>query len=243
MKKNRYRILDTGKASAAINMQVDSALLSQLGKEQEPILHLYEWEGVCATYGYFIKPEEYLDSAGVLKYALQTARRPTGGGIVFHHCDFAFSFLMPAHHSHFFSNTLDNYAFVNKMIIDIVRNFRADIGHPSLLPENLQACDKSCYHFCMAKPTIYDVMLDGRKVGGAAQRRTKEGYLHQGTIALAVPSEVFLSSILKDRQSIVDAIQQHTYPLLGHGEINQVIFQNALQRIKQLFVEYASLGG
>ena len=51
-------------------------------------------------------------------------------------------------------------------------------------------------YFCMAKPTIYDVVYQGRKIAGAAQRRRKNGYLHQGTISLAFPQMGLLNEVL-----------------------------------------------
>jgi lipoate-protein ligase A len=35
---------------------------------------------------------------------------------------------------------------------------------------------------CFANPVRADVMVNGRKVAGAAQRRTRAGLLHQGSI-------------------------------------------------------------
>jgi len=37
-------------------------------------------------------------------------------------------------------------------------------------------------HLCFANPVSADVMIDSRKVAGAAQRRTRIGLLHQGSI-------------------------------------------------------------
>jgi lipoate-protein ligase A len=37
-------------------------------------------------------------------------------------------------------------------------------------------------HLCFANPVSADVMIDSRKVAGAAQRRTRAGLLHQGSI-------------------------------------------------------------
>jgi lipoate-protein ligase A len=35
---------------------------------------------------------------------------------------------------------------------------------------------------CFANPVSADVMIDSRKIAGAAQRRTRAGLLHQGSI-------------------------------------------------------------
>jgi lipoate-protein ligase A len=40
-------------------------------------------------------------------------------------------------------------------------------------------------HLCFANPVRADVMIDSRKIAGAAQRRTRVGLLHQGSIQLA----------------------------------------------------------
>jgi lipoate-protein ligase A len=37
-------------------------------------------------------------------------------------------------------------------------------------------------HNCFANPVHADVMLNGRKIAGAAQRRTRRGLLQQGSI-------------------------------------------------------------
>ena len=42
---------------------------------------------------------------------------------------------------------------------------------------------------CFQKPDRGDVVVDGRKLAGAAQRRTKWGLLHQGSIAASVTAE------------------------------------------------------
>jgi lipoate-protein ligase A len=229
------RVYDTGVNTAEENMRLDAELLEQLKEASEPILHLYDWQGDCATYGYFIKPYELLEESAVEEYGLQIARRPTGGGLVFHHCDFAFSLLVPSSYRHF-PNTLECYAFVNRMVIDVVRAFCDDLGLPSLLPsENDCEVDRICRHFCMAKPTIYDVMVDGRKVGGAAQRRTRDGFLHQGTIALTVPPEGFLKAILKGGEPVIRAMQENGYPLLGKGEVSAQTLLGARKRLSQLF--------
>ena len=40
----------------------------------------------------------------------------------------------------------------------------------------------SCDNNCFANPVRADVMMDGRKIAGAAQRRTRRGLLQQGSI-------------------------------------------------------------
>ncbi|MDE3047358.1 MAG: hypothetical protein KGI83_03305, partial [Verrucomicrobiota bacterium] len=115
------QIFDTGASTAEENMRLDEELLGSLAPAGAPILHLYDWARPSATYGYFIRPENHLNLTGTVDFA----RRPTGGGIVFHIWDLAFSFLMPSEHPHFSLSTLGNYQFVNRAVLAAVRDYFA----------------------------------------------------------------------------------------------------------------------
>lgn len=212
-------ILDSGIATAEKNMAMDADLLLSLNENCNPILHFYEWKNPCATYGYFSLPNSQLNENGVYKYKLELAKRPTGGGIIFHQFDFAFSFLLPAMHPCFSQNTLENYRYVNQIIAKAIQGILAEELMLELLP-----CEKDCStleaaqqkplrNFCMAKPTIYDVVSGGCKLAGGAQRRTKRGYLHQASIALILPPDDFLAEILPDA-SVAAAMKKCSFPLL-----------------------------
>ncbi len=212
-----WKIIDTGIHSAEENMRLDAALLEEADQHKHPILHLYEWEGRSATHGYFLKPEELLHMDNVHTLGISLARRPTGGGVVFHLWDMAFSVLVPASCPEFSQNTLENYAFVNAAVLSAVKEFSQGKLPFSLTPDDLSERDAQCKHFCMAKPTKYDVMWEGRKVAGAAQRKTRKGFLHQGTIALCMPPAALLEALLLPGTQVADAMQAHTCALLGEN--------------------------
>lgn len=216
----KWQILDTGVAPADKNMALDTELLENLGGQ--PILHFYEWERPSISYGYFIQPGKFLNLNNIKKHGIDLARRPTGGGIVFHLWDMAFSVLVPACSPHFSLNTLENYALINRAALAAVEAF---LGKDSweLISEDAPAAEKACSSFCMAKPTKYDVVLKGRKIAGAAQRKVRQGFLHQGTIALVMPPEEMLRELLLPEGGVVEAILGHTMPLLGKTATEQEI--------------------
>jgi lipoate-protein ligase A len=210
-----WKIIDTGVQSAEENMHFDSELLGNADTFASPVLHFYDWQKDSATHGYFTDPAKLLNLEAAKKLSLNLARRPTGGGIVFHIWDLAFSVLVPSHCPEFSMNTMENYGFVNRAVLACIKEFLD--GNPPLLlsPDDHSPWDSNCSHFCMAKPTQYDVMWEGRKVAGAAQRRTKKGFLHQGTIALILPPLEYLEQILLPNTQVKEAMQAHTCPLLG----------------------------
>ncbi len=194
------QLLDTGKNSAAANMAMDAKLLNEL--KNEPVLHLYDWAEKSATVGYFIDPAKYLRTD-----LIDVAKRPTGGGVTFHIWDLAFSFLMPSSHPKCSENTLENYQFVNGAVLEALK----ELFHltPQMIAEDAVSRGLDCGNFCMARPTKYDVVYQGMKLAGAAQRRKKQGYLHQGTISLAAPDRAFLEAVLK--VDVMDAMEEYTF--------------------------------
>lgn len=226
-----WKILDTGKASAAENMERDRELLDSLKPSDCPILHFYDWDGDSATYGYFIKPEAFIDSQKAKAKGLNLARRPTGGGIIFHLFDLAFSALVPNPSP----NTLENYAFINRAVNKAVSELLPEEAF--LLPNEPEPETESCRFFCMANPTIYDVMLGKRKIAGAAQRRTKNGFLHQGSIAIAPPDIGYLGDILLPEAGLLDAMQTYTHALLP-SSYTQSDLEEMRQILKKLLVKH-----
>lgn len=235
----KWEVLFSGMGSAQHHMDIDHSLLQDISNIGHPILRFYDWEGPCATYGYFIKPMDYLNPSGIEKWGLKLGRRPTGGGIVFHLTDLAFSVLVPAAHPAYSRNTLENYSFVNKHVARAMVSFKKGLT-PTLLQAEEKPVDVVCRHFCMAKPTIYDVMIDGKKVGGAAQRQTREGFLHQGTISITMPEEAFLAQVLKPDTEVLEAMKSHSYMFMediSHAkQINEI--RRQLQQL--LIAEFLS---
>lgn len=234
-----WNILDTGIQTAEENMAFDKKLLESMSPNSAPILHLYDWQRESATYGYFIKPEEFLDRAKAAKRGLDLARRPTGGGIVFHTFDLAFSVLVPANHPGCTENTLENYAFVNNLVQEAIAPLLPEKSN--LLPQDPVPLDESSRNFCMAKPTIYDVMIQGRKIGGAAQRKKKQGFLHQGTISITPPNLEFLQEVLLPKTRVLEAMQQNSFALLPADhtpgdflEMRETIKQQLIKVVKTL---------
>lgn len=214
-------------------MLLDEELLAALKSTPEPLLHLYEWQSDAASFGHFINPSDFFNMQEVQKKKLDLAKRPTGGGIVFHLTDLAFSVLIPSNHPRFSLNSLDNYVFVNQKVKEAISKFLP--SHTCLLEEEKGPVKGTLLNFCMAKPTIYDVMMGGKKVGGAAQRKTKQGFLHQGSIFVAPLNRSYVQEVLKEGALVMEAIEQNSLPLLKKSGSKEL--QEARQSLKELLIE------
>ena len=88
-------------------------------------------------------------------------------------------------------------------------------GLAELTEQDAVMSSEGAKHFCMARPTIYDVVYQGRKIAGAAQRRRKNGYLHQGTISLALPQPELLNDVLLFQKDVINAMMAYSFAPLG----------------------------
>ena len=161
---------DETRAGAALNMAVDEALLENCTL---PVLRFYGWHQPSLSFGYFGK---FADVAAEMEQR-DVVRRWTGGGIVLHGQDLTYTLITPATDPASSHGPTAVYATLHGAIRDALR---AEGREAELADRAAPKISDACF----ANPVRDDVMLLGRKVAGAAQRRTRVGFLHQGSIQL-----------------------------------------------------------
>jgi len=183
--------------SAEINMAIDEALLETA---KIPSIRFYRWNSPALSFGYFGR------FADVAPYAAERdlVRRWTGGGIVFHGEDLTYSIVIPANDAAFGESSRSIYEKVHSALCEALNGIgrgaklsasaalyelrKSRKGDLQIAPavENRRSLDWAVIdarcNDCFANPVRADVMIDGRKVAGAAQRRTRRGLLQQGSI-------------------------------------------------------------
>ena len=166
-----WLLLQSGKCAAAFNMALDEALLENVARLGRPALRFYGWTEPAATFGYFQKFSE-VERATLLRPLI---RRPTGGGIVPHDCDWTYSFAVPPNHVWHLLKAEESY----RRIHDWLRLAFAEL---KIETEIAPCCKKSAPGQCFAGHEKFDLLWRGKKIAGAAQRRNKLGLLIQGSI-------------------------------------------------------------
>lgn len=160
---------DAPPREAPLQMAVDEALLESL---QRPLLRHYRWAGRVASFG-------ISQSASTVARALpgfQLVRRWTGGGIVRHDNDWTFSLLVPRCETFARLRPTASYAMLHQIIA------RA-LARSGWVPQLADVDDCRASAACFTGPSLHDILLeDGSKICGGAQRRTRCGLLHQGSI-------------------------------------------------------------
>lgn len=166
-----WLLLNSGVCSPADNMAWDEALLESVSRLGRPVLRFYGWTEPAATFGYFQKYAE----VERLTQLRPLIRRSTGGGLVPHDADWTYSFAFPPDDAWYALRATESYERVHEW----VRVAFEQLGAPAELSP---CCRKEAPGQCFIGAEQFDVLLDGRKIAGAAQRRTRDGLLIQGSI-------------------------------------------------------------
>lgn len=159
---------------AAVNMAVDEVLLLNA---RRPVLRVYGWARPAVTYGYF----ERWEPVAAAHPGRERVRRWTGGGIVPHGEDWTYSLIVPRGEPFSRVGAAESYRLIHELLGEAMRAEGVDAGvTPRAAPKISQACFEN--------PAQYDVLAGGHKIAGAAQRRSRFGMLHQGSVqGVAVP--------------------------------------------------------
>ncbi len=166
-----FLLLNSGRGEAALNMALDEALLEAMPRLQTPVLRFYGWTQPAATFGYFQRYAE-VESATHLRPLI---RRPTGGGIVPHDADWTYSAVFPPGHEWHALKAEESYRRIHDWL-------RLAFATMNVETELAPCCKKSLPGQCFIGHEKYDLLWQGRKIAGAAQRRNKLGLLIQGSV-------------------------------------------------------------
>ena len=158
-------------------MAVDEALLESAGETGVPALRFYSWSEPTLSLGYFQRMADRQLHLPSIDCAL--VRRATGGGAILHDQEFTYSLAIPANlPAAKIPEAL--YDLVHLALIEVLKVRDVD----AFICEGADST-KAERFLCFERRAKGDVLLDGWKIGGSAQRRHKSAVLQHGSILLA----------------------------------------------------------
>lgn len=160
------------------NMGLDHALLDTVdAAPSRAVLRTYGWSEPTLSLGYFQNVAEV--AADPRWGNVPVVRRPTGGGALWHHHELTYALVVPRSHS-LAHRPSDLYRAVHAAIV-------AGLRELGLLADRRgeAAPGRSRPFLCFLDHDPEDILLDGRKVVGSAQRRRPSAVLQHGSLLLA----------------------------------------------------------
>jgi lipoate-protein ligase A len=198
MKRGTWRLLVDGDHSAAWNMAVDEAILDAvLAGLAPPTLRVYSWDETAVTIGRFQDVARGVNLEAVRARDIPVVRRPTGGRAILHGGDLTMSIVVPADQlGPAGAKVAESYQFLSQGLLEGLRGLglRVELGTCERRPG--RGGD------CFAAQSRADVLTEGHKLVGSAQRRIGGVILQQSSVRYRPtevrPEAVFLGPVAAD---------------------------------------------
>ncbi|HEY7472903.1 MAG TPA: hypothetical protein VIE68_11210 [Gemmatimonadota bacterium] len=214
----RWRLLETGARPGAWNMACDAALLASMHSGLESsrtpggataTLRLYGWEPAAVSLGHH-QPDpspgeiEWLRARGV-----DWVRRPTGGRAVYHGPpseELTYSLVAAIDDPDLGTGLAACHLRIHAAIAAGLLRLGVSAGLASRRRVALRPTSRRA---CFASSAPGEIAVDGRKLVGSAQRRTRRAFLQHGSIPLAgeqgVLAEVWPGCLEPERTTCVSS--------------------------------------
>jgi lipoyl(octanoyl) transferase len=185
----RLAVLPFRADSAAANMATDFLLLKRYPQGHDARFRAYGWHRPAVTFGYSQKiawvRAQLVELSGAA--SVELCRRPTGGGVVDHRADWTYALVIPRGHELEAARAAESYRVVHVALAAalVTCGQRAVVKFACQPPVGDTACAAALGPtVCFERPELYDVIHPetGEKIAGAAQKRSQEGLLFQGSI-------------------------------------------------------------
>ncbi len=174
----RCRVLPHEIADGPANMAIDQTLLDAVDAAPDAaILRTYGWSEPTLSLGYF---QSMTDLESDPRWqTVPVVRRPTGGGALWHDRELTYALVVPRSHP-LALRPSDLYRAVHAAIASWLRGLGLDARR-----RGSSSGEPSRPFLCFLDQDPEDILLDGRKIVGSAQRRRPAAVLQHGALLLA----------------------------------------------------------
>lgn len=222
-----WRFIDTGPCSAAYNMALDEAIATAVRKDlSPPVLRIYGWDKTSVSIGVFQKTGD-IDFDYCKKKNIPIVRRPTGGRAILHKDEITYSFSAKTLNGIFSKGLFDSY----KKICSALSHAITKIGlvpQPKLCKKNLKQHVQTIRNpLCFHSISHGEIMINGNKIVGSAQKRWPDGMLQQGSIPLLIDNSemlrIFRLSDSQLKQKTINGLKE-ILPELHYIDLKNAIY-------------------
>jgi lipoate-protein ligase A len=184
LKSHSWRVIDTGSLPGPQNMAIDESLFCSFDPQTSaPILRIYGWNPPALSLGRFQVPENVLDLQRCQADAMPFVRRVSGGGVIYHADELTYSIVCSPAQLPPAATVKESFRILTGFLIHFYQSLGLTACYAVDTVLNCEGLGVRTA-FCFAGKESFDVMVNGNKIGGNAQRRHKNKIFQHGSIPI-----------------------------------------------------------
>ncbi len=222
-----WRLIISAPSDASTNMAIDEAILqTYIHKGGVPTLRIYNWQSAAISLGSSQFPANTLHLSECLRHKIMFVRRITGGEAIFHDNEITYSIVCSKSDLNVSDSVRKSFRVLTSFVFETYRKlgfkpcFAGDIngythGDPS--------------EFCFATTEKFDILLDGKKIGGNAQKRSKDIIFQHGSIPFSLDFskvKAFINADLGGIENRVTCLQDELKREVSFKEISRLLIDS-----------------
>ena len=186
-----WNYIDSGSNLGVYNMALDEELLARAqAGEDRPVFRLYAWKPPTVSIGRFQKIETAVNAEACKRLGFDLVRRITGGRAVLHDKELTYSIIARTDNPIFPNTVLGTYKVIAVGLLAGLRNLGIPAEIVSRVGRYAERVDsKAKDAACFSSPSWYEILVNGRKIVGSAQRRVSGAFLQHGSILMDYDSQ------------------------------------------------------
>lgn len=167
-------------------MSIDEALYQQFeaGKASGLQLRFYSWSALAISFGQR-QSLSLIDQEQAKALGISLVRRITGGGMVFHQPN-ELTYCLVSENTLFPESIILSCSLISQQLIAGLKL----LGVEAVLAGRT-GVDRCNDALCFTRPTKYEVLVNGKKLIGSAQKRGRRAFMQHGSLALQALDPLF----------------------------------------------------
>lgn len=220
-----WQLIVAPKKPGIFHMEEDLKLF-QAHEEGTPgsTLRIYSWQPKCISLGYSQKIEQEIDLNNANKLDWEHVSRPTGGGIVFHNeAEVTYSLVTDLNDPALPGGLVPSYCKLSEAVVKALQflGVRAEVSGQA---QGTRPKARGQRSLCFSYPAEYEVVAQGKKIVGSAQKRGRRTLLQQGSIFVK-QTEKNAFTLLKQPYDVLNAVsvEEVLGKKVGFNEISRAL--------------------
>ncbi len=165
---------------APYQMAIDEVLLNKVeAGEASAILRIYSFAPGSITIGRCQKIVETQDLEAKISSCSSVTRRLTGGGAVYHDSHLTYTLISSFSFHESFRDVNATYKVIHHSLLKLFATYFDDLGLHKQSSSSFSGTQS-----CFDQPVNDDIVVNSVKIAGAAQKRFRNSFIHQGSIDL-----------------------------------------------------------